>query len=367
MLSFFQNVPSSFVKGSLLLLLGLVLICSCKRGVKQGKVSTETGFSDLHNSSLYRLFTEEDVRGLEDGKQALSLEGMRENQARLMLMSIGIPRFSMQEAESPSLTGVLAFLRKFREKSREYSDFHWVGERKGLERVLSQGQTAYTFALEGSWLLEGEERWLDSLYEAGVRMLGMAHRFENEFFTREKGTADFVGNSPVFLKPETGFTPQGKAFFERLLKSGIAVDLSHFPEKAFWEAVEINAGRQPLFASHSNSFALCSVPRNLKTKQIRAIAESGGLIGICFHQPMLGQFQSKPGIADVANHIIAVMKIAGEDHVCLGSDLEGLIQPALGLEKISGITQLREELQQRGVSPEQVEKVMWRNALQIFE
>jgi membrane dipeptidase len=236
----------------------------------------------------------------------------------------------------------------------------------GLKEGLKKGKIGLTFALEGSWLLDGNPDWVDSLYHLGVRMIGPAHRFHNSFFLPPAELEESLSRAPSFLHPESTLSESGIALIDRMIARGMLIDVSHLPEAAFWQVVKINDNRTPLIASHANAYALCPVVRNLKKAQIEAIVESNGLIGICFHQKLLGGKNSRPGIPELVDHLVYMLEVAGEDQVALGSDLEGLISPAVGLERLDLVPGIRLEMKKRGISQKVIEKVMWENALQLF-
>jgi microsomal dipeptidase-like Zn-dependent dipeptidase len=353
------------------LLVGATVCCTGCRSAADaasGSPSPKQGFSDLHNSVLYRLFSSGDISGLEDSSQAVSLHAFRQAGAKLVVLSIGIPRFNMRQADTVRMGDVLVFLRKVRDKiDRHYPELVWVGDRADLDRAQLQGKTSVTFALEGSWLLEGNPNYVDSLYDAGVRMMGIAHRFQNEFFKPSNAPPSPPSSAaPVIMDRDYLLSPSGTLLVLRMVERGMLIDVSHLPESAFWEVVMLNDGRSRLIASHSNPWGLCPKDRNLTDAQIKAIVKTDGLIGICFHQGLYCEGESPPDIADLVDHLAYMMGVAGEDHVALGSDLEGLITPVAGLEKLEFVAAIRTQMRKRGFSPRSVEKVMWKNALRIF-
>jgi membrane dipeptidase len=120
-----------------------------------------------------------------------------------------------------------------------------------------------------------------------------------------------------------------------------------------------------LVASHSNARALCDVPRNLDDSQIRAIAQSNGLIGVCLHQPLLVEGENRATMADVVKHIDHIRKVAGATHVALGTDFEGRITNPQGLGRIEDLATIREELQKRRYSESDLDAILWQNVLRL--
>lgn len=342
-----------------------LLVTACSPGKRSAITHTSTagaaGFSDLHNSVLYRMFVQEDFTGLDNPDFPVHLKGLSSVSTRFVVFSIGIPRFSMQSREEVSLQQVIAFLRNFRAYTEQQSpELVYVDSEALLQEAHRQEKIAYTFSLEGSWLLQGEIHWLDSLYAAGVRILQPGHRFDNAFFDSPEG------GGPVLLGDSSRFSATGWELLDRANRLGMILDLSHLPPQAFRQVVESNSGHSRLIVSHANAHAICPTSRNLTDAQIRAIAQTDGLIGVCLHQPLLNADPKVAGMEAVTDHIEYLVKVAGPDHVCLGTDLEGNIRPAQGLEKIENMAKIRKELLKRGMAPGTVEKVMWQNAQRIW-
>lgn len=367
-------------------LLGCLLLSgvACKGPDATGSQGSkaEQGFSDLHNSVLYQLLQSEDFTLFQDSARAVSLSGMKAAQSKLIVLSIGVPRFDLRHSEAIDIKGIHAFLKRFREWSERHAgnQLAFVGNAGQAADAIQAGKTACVLGLEGAWSLahelqDGQEnalRWVDSLVAVGVKTIGIAHRFQNGFFEKADGKTVRPEEGPVFLNQETGLSEAGRALIHRLLEKGILLDVSHLPEKAFWQVVKLNQAQTPLIASHANVYELCAVPRNLKKEQIGAIVASKGLIGVCIHQPMLIKRAFREtegaisGIGEVVDHIEWLMREAGEDHVGIGTDLEGNITPAEGLEKIDRMDAVRAEMLRRGYSREVIEKVMWQNAIRVW-
>lgn len=324
--------------------------------------------SDLHNSVLHRLFTAggDPAAGLADSRFAVNLAGLESAHAQFLFLSIGIPRFSLRGPDETTLDDVVVFLEKFkRSQSAPGGQLAFAGDRAQLGEVLAGGRTAYAFALEGSHLLEGDVAGVDRLHAAGVRMIGIAHWFQNDFFT-DPAEPVRANREPRRLDDRMVLSEQGRALVGRLIEKGILIDVSHLRRAAFDEVVALNAGRTPLVASHSNARAVCDVPRNLDDSQIRAIAESGGLIGVCLHQPLLVAGERRAGVADVVDHIDHLRQVAGAAHVAIGSDFEGGITTPSGLGRFADLGKLGEEMAKRGYPPADRDAILWKNAQRLL-
>lgn len=163
-----------------------------------------------------------------------------------------------------------------------------------------------------------------------------------------------------------GLTNLGKEYIKMLNKFNIIVDVSHASEKTFWDIVNIT--EKPIAATHSNVFNLCNNSRNLKDNQIKAIANSGGIIGICFYNDFLSN-NHKSNVKDVVKHIQYIKDLVGIDFVGLGSDFDGMEyeETADELKDITQINNLVKELESEKFSQEEIEKIVWRNWSNFLE
>jgi membrane dipeptidase len=360
----------------LLCFLGTLLLLSGSRDGVDDVGNTDPamlvkGFADLHNSVLVRLFDHQNLRGLEDQRYSVNLQSIKAVNGKLLFLSVGLPRFSLRHPDTLHIEHLLRFLKDFRQHSQQhYPELAFVPNRHSLQKALHTDKVAWAYALEGSHLLAGEVRWVDSLYEAGVRMIGIAHWFHNHFLMQPGDTLNastgYQMVAPRFLETASVLSPKGRELVEYILEKDIILDVSHLPDSAFWQVVALNAARRPLVASHANAWDVCPVDRNLTEEQVRAIAASGGLIGVSLHRPMLRLDGEAASLADVADHLAVLCKLAGEDHVALGTDLEGRIQTPVDFHGLTDLKQLRPMLRERGLSESAVEKIFHQNVEKLL-
>ena len=146
----------------------------------------------------------------------------------------------------------------------------------------------------------------------------------------------------------------------------IFVDLAHINPQGFWDAVEVHDPSLPLLATHTGVNGVYSCWRNLDDAQIKAVADSGGVVGIIFHQGFLtpgGQGTDGRIILDHMEHIIGV---AGEDHVGIGSDYDGAIIPPSGLRNSPAYPRMVQWMLDRGWTDLRIQKILGANFLRCF-
>jgi membrane dipeptidase len=181
-----------------------------------------------------------------------------------------------------------------------------------------------------------------------------------------------------------GLTRFGIDVVKEVARLGIILDLSHISAASFWSALKY--ADSPIIVSHANCHGLRPHPRNLRDDQIRAIAQTGGLVGMTFYGPFLSD--GEPNIGHVADHVEYAMRLVGPDHVAIGPDYmdhnEGLqmtgaamfpglyppgppVQYPPGLSTFAETPNLTSELLNRGHAEADIRKILGGNYLRVFE
>ncbi len=196
------------------------------------------------------------------------------------------------------------------------------------------------FSVEGGAVLEQDIDRLDALKEDGIKMLTLTWNGENSI----------AGGS----KSQKNLTDFGKKVIERLNKLKIATDLSHLNKGSFYSAIEL--AEFPI-ATHSNCYEICKHPRNLTLEQIKLIAERGGVVGLTFYPPFLGENV----FVRIYENIIFLCEKGFENHIAIGSDFDGG-QMDKTLDNISKIPSLYAFLEEKGLEKTLLDKVFFENA-----
>jgi microsomal dipeptidase-like Zn-dependent dipeptidase len=200
-------------------------------------------------------------------------------------------------------------------------------------------------ALEGMHALEGDAAALEELHAAGYRMMGLAHFFDNAV----AGSAHGVG--------QYGLTALGRRLLPRMEALGITVDLAHASPTAFADALEI--ATRPVAVSHGGVAGTCPGPRNLSDAQLRAVAANGGVIGIGYWKDAV----CDTSLAGIVSGILHAVRVAGIDHVGLGSDFDGAIQAPFDA---AGLPRLTAALLDADLAPGDVEKLLGGNVRRVL-
>jgi membrane dipeptidase len=229
-----------------------------------------------------------------------------------------------------------------------------------LDACLEDGALAAVLHVEGADAISPDLGELDELYELGLRSLGITWSRPNAF-----------GYGVPFAFPGSpdqgpGLTRAGHALVLECNQRGVMVDLSHLNERGFWDVARVSDA--PLVASHSNAHALCPSPRNLTDDQLRAIGESGGLVGINFCVAFAredGADEADTPLSTIAAHAAHVAEVAGVDAVALGSDFDGAKMPH-GLPDASHLPALFDALREFGFADAELAQIgtgNWRRVL----
>lgn len=178
-----------------------------------------------------------------------------------------------------------------------------------IEKNNKDKKISSLLAIEGAEVLRGSTDRLYEAYEKGVRSINLTWNNNNE-----------LGCSSM-AEVKEGLTDKGKEFLKIMNDLGIIADVSHLSEKGFWDICELST--KPFIASHSNSYTVCKHPRNLSDDQLKALGEKNGVAGL----NLCDAFLREGGYADMDDlikHLEAMLNLAGEDHVGLGCDLDGI-------------------------------------------
>jgi membrane dipeptidase len=221
-----------------------------------------------------------------------------------------------------------------------------------IRRLHAAGKIAAVLAIEGGEAIGSNLSNLRILYRLGVRSMGLVWNQRNLI-------ADGVGER----RTGGGLSNFGVEVVHEMNRLGMAVDVSHLSDPGFWHVAEVCLG--PFLATHSNARAVCDHPRNLTDDQIKALARSGGVMGLNFAPAFVSAQQaSLDGLLDHLDHIVALV---GPDHVGLGSDFDGISHTPEGLPDVTAMPRITEGLVSRGYSDEQVLQFLGGNHLRVLE
>ncbi|GAX91796.1 dipeptidase [Effusibacillus lacus] len=260
---------------------------------------------DGHADILYRM--EQEHLDFYDPNSPLQLNYSRMERAGIDLQFFALyvdPPYTPQE----HLSMILACIETFRSEVCRDNRLRPVYNYSDIERNRRSGVKSALLSIEGGDFLTGDLRHLRILYSLGVRAMGLTWNFRNSI-------ASGVGE-----KIDNGLTPFGREVVLEMNRLGMLVDVSHLAPQGFWNVLEIT--QKPVIASHSNAKSVCPHKRNLDDSQIKGISECGGVVGVTFVPYFIGE--GDVGIDDLLRHMDHIIELAGDNHIGLGSDFDGI-------------------------------------------
>jgi len=296
--------------------------------------------------------------------------------------------------------GAAAYCMKIMETIHEMVDGYpqlarFAGSTADIRNAHRDGKRAILIGIEGGHAIEDSLELLRAFYRFGARYMTLTHTNTNNW-------ADSSGDDPK----HNGLAPFGKQVVQEMNRLGMLVDISHVSDKTFYDVVATS--KAPVIASHSSARALAHHPRNMDDDMLRALAKNGGVAQVNFYPVFLSDEawkaskardeKLKAQIAElkakypdegadfeaavrklmeanplpkvpytaIVDHIDHIAKVAGIDHVGIGSDFDGIGAVPEGMEDVSHLPAIRTELKRRGYSDADVRKVMGENFMRVF-
>jgi membrane dipeptidase len=273
-----------------------------------------------------------------------------------------------------------------------------------IERAHREHKLAALLGIEGGHSIENDIHLLRDFYRLGVRYMTLSWSNTNEF-------ADSSGdiNNPK-VEHHNGLTEGGKQIVLEMNRLGMLVDISHVADKTFYDAIATS--KVPVIASHSSARALTNHPRNMTDDMLRAVAKNGGVVQVNFYNAFIDENYRKvaeaqrpdelkarearvneltlagkavtyialdqigrewaakiprPPLSSLIDHIDHVAKVAGIDHVGLGSDFDGMSGATpQGIDSAADLPKITQALLDRGYSADDVRKILGGNLLRVF-
>jgi membrane dipeptidase len=350
---------------------------------------------DTHSDTPQRMVFDGFDLGHRDGDGHVDIPRLREGGLDAPFFSIWVPS---------SVTGPIAVKRALqqidavREQVRKHpGDLMLATTVAEIRAAHQQGKIAALMGVEGGHMIDDDLSVLRLFHTLGVRYMTLTHFLNNNW-------ADSSTDKPK----HNGLTAFGKDVVREMNRLGMMVDISHVSDKTFYDAVALT--KAPVIASHSSARAICGHRRNMNDDMLRAVAKNGGVVMINFEISFLSeeyrkatdiqdmtvierQFAEKCGTnlscmiltgnrearrkmmagelpkvswEKIVEHIGHVVKVAGVDHVGLGSDFDGATMP-FGMDDASTLPRITDALLQKKYSEKDVEKILGGNLLRVME
>ena len=219
--------------------------------------------------------------------------------------------------------------------------------------LKAQGKKAFFIGIENGYGIGADLKNIKKFKDMGVNYITLCHSYDNHICNSSTHTADAT----------KGLTDFGRKVVKEMNKQGVLIDLSHASEGTFWDVIKLS--KDPIFASHSGVKALCDHDRNLTDDQLRALAKNGGVIQICIFKRYQNVNPAEACLVDVVNHIDHAVKVAGIDHVGIGSDFDGG-GGLIGCNGDNDMINITVMLLDRGYTEEDIRKIWGGNFFRVL-
>jgi membrane dipeptidase len=274
-----------------------------------------------------------------------------------------------------------------------------------IERAHKQKKLAALMGIEGGHSIENDIHLLRDYYRLGVRYMTLSWSNTNEW-------ADSSGDiDDPKIQHHSGLTDFGKQVVLEMNRLGMIVDISHVADKTFWDTIATT--KAPVIASHSSARALTNAPRNMTDDMLRAVAKNGGVVDVNFYSGFVDEDYRKasepinkqageavkaylekqkadgktvtyievdrierewaakiprPPLKSLIDHIDHIAKVAGIDHVGLGSDFDGVAGATpQGIDSAADLPKITQALLDRGYNAADIHKILGANILRVFK
>jgi membrane dipeptidase len=363
---------------------------------KARKIHFSSLIVDTHDDTTQRFLDGKFDLAPRDSLGSIDIPRMKEGGLGAIFFSIWVPsKVTGPQAVKRALVQIDAVREQARKHPDKLALATTVAE---VREAHKQGKVAALMGVEGGHMIDNDLASLRTFATLGVRYMTLTHTGNTEWADASTDKA-----------AHNGLTDFGKDVVRGMNRLGMMIDISHVSDKTFYDALEVS--KAPLIASHSSCRAICDAPRNMTDEMIRALAAKGGVMQINYHVGFLSQeFRNaekadpklNEGIAaevhkrcgeneacqliegdritreyvaqgklprvewtKIIEHIDHAVKIAGADHVGLGSDFDGANMP-FGMEDATKLPQITEALVRRGYSENDIRKILGENTLRLM-
>lgn len=358
---------------------------------------------DTHADTPQRFLDEGFDIGSTDPKDIghISLDKVRDGNLNAEFFSIWVePSFKGQYAKR-----AFDLIDSVYEQQSRHSDRMMMAfSVEDIERARQQHRLAALMGIEGGHAIENDLRLLRDFYRLGVRYMTLTWSNTNEW-----GDSSGDIDDPK-VEHHNGLTDFGKQVVVEMNRLGMMVDISHVADKTFYDAIAVT--QAPVIASHSSARALTNAPRNMTDDMLRAVTKNGGVVQVNFYNGFIDEDYRKastamrkdadaavekfveerkaqgkpvsyadydkiqrewaakvprPPFKSLIDHIDHIAKVAGVDHVGLGSDFDGISGASpLGMDSAADLPRITQALLDRGYSAADIHKILGGNVLRVF-
>lgn len=308
---------------------------------------------DLHCDTIMKLYENKNSQFFENNFQ-IDLKRLQQNDFLLQTFAIFLDKNQYPNRKETALHMYQRFIKELEKNSATISI---IKSQSDYCENKANKQISALLTLEEGGILEGKIENLEEFFQLGVRLITLTWNYPNEIGTPNIQYWD--KKMQILADNQTGLTNFGFECIKRMDDLHMIIDLSHASDQVAKDVLASSA--QGIVASHSNARKLTPHPRNLSDELIRKIADKNGLIGINFFDQFLKLNQPTDLPTAISEHLWYMYQLVGEDHLCFGSDFDGIpVHP--DLNDVNSFPKIIQSLKQKGFSSRQIEKISYLNA-----
>ncbi|MBQ2662503.1 MAG: dipeptidase [Clostridia bacterium] len=295
--------------------------------------------ADAHCDFLYYMYNEKYDLNCAKQKQMISRETLENGNVKLQCFAMWIDPDERTMPLQQAMNLADTYFKMLKENP------YFVPFSRDFDENGDKIATVLT--IEGGEAIAGREENLRVFYNMGVRAMTLTWNATNEL------------GFPAMRKGSKGLTKLGKKIVGEMDRIGMALDLAHLNDAGIDDALSLYT--KPIMASHSNARAVFEHKRSLSDEHIKAIAKSGGFIGVNYYPPQLCSNSKEASSKHIADHIEHIINIGGINCVGLGSDFDGMTKVPQDVENPSEVPNIFEELKKRGFSDSDIKRISYDN------
>ena len=276
----------------------------------------------------------------------ISLESLTNSKLNIIFSTIFVSHLEKKHHHKEAIAQIHEYEKIFKNYKNK---FFKIQSKKDL-KIDVHRKTGLIFLMEGAEPIKKIDD-IDLFHELGLRILSLTWNHENQYA--------YGANTNGTLKKK------GFELIDKMNEQKIALDLSHLCEGSFWDA--INRTKLIPLASHSNSYYIRNHKRNLKDEQLTAISNKGGVTGIVLYNDFISS-KKDLSLEDVYTQFEYLLNICGEDHIALGSDIDGapIVDFPTGIKNASDLKKIINFLESKKVKTSIIEKFSGKNAFRVL-
>ena len=313
---------------------------------------------DMHCDTLWKLIDLDGQGDLMKNDCHISIPSMKKAGTVVQLFACFTKAadYKKKGGYDAAFVHVQDMVRYLRQQQERYSEdlalaYSW----NDVDRNDFAGRISAIMTVEEGGILNGHMERLEELYQHGIRLMTPVWNYEN-----------CIGypNSRKKSVMWKGLKPFGKEVIERMGELGMIIDVSHASDGTFRDVMEHAKG--PVVASHSNCRELCNHPRNLTDEMIRELANCGGVAGLNFYGPFLGN-PKESRINEMTAHILHMIRVGGSSFPAIGTDFDGF--DGMEVQEIADASQMErlwDALKKAGLTERQLDKIWGENVERVL-